>query len=300
MGAYLVDLITFDNQNCLLGCKAHVINLAAQAGIKVFSESPPPSTTLPGALMNILNDQPAAVEVKTIISRIKGLASLMKHSSQKAKAFAKITARQRGEELALITDVPTRWNSTFAMLERAYELRGCISTFSKNHNVTDQYDLEEHGWKKVKQLCDFLKLLLDATNTITPEKTVTLGLAASVYTMLLKELNDAKMSYDAQELIPAATVMINKLTGYFEAAMNKPVYLCSSILDPRTKTNMFNGPGVLAMMKHDRESIMEMFTTEARGFTSNRYNQRSQSQGRKKHIKIQHFRQKKEKNIFSQ
>ncbi|KAI7943844.1 hypothetical protein MJO28_011372 [Puccinia striiformis f. sp. tritici] len=88
-------------------------------------------------------------------------------------------------------------------------------------------------------------------------------------------LNEAKMSYEAQELIPAATAMLNKLTGYLEAAINKPVYLCSSILNPRIKTNVFNGPGVLEMMKCDKETIMEMFTTEAQRFSSDRYNQKS-------------------------
>ncbi|KAI7957295.1 hypothetical protein MJO28_004390 [Puccinia striiformis f. sp. tritici] len=186
MGSHLANLIDFDNQNCLLGCMAHVINLAAQAGIKVFSKSPPPSTALPGGLMNILNDGPTAVKVKSIISQINGLASFMKHSSQKAKLFANITARKQGEEL-----------------------------------------VEESG----PALC-FLGASPDATNTITPEDTVSLGLAALVYTLLIKTLNQAKMSYEAQELILAATAMLNKLTGYFKAAINKPVYLCSSILNP--------------------------------------------------------------------
>ncbi|KAH9470391.1 hypothetical protein Pst134EA_033339 [Puccinia striiformis f. sp. tritici] len=273
MGSHLVNLISFNNQKCLLGCMAHVINLAAQAGIKVFSESPPTPTTLPGGLINILNDGPAAVEVKMIISRIKGLASFMEHSPQKAKSFAKITGRKRGVELALLADVPTRWNSTFEMLQRASELRNCISIFCKSHNVTDQYELEEHEWEKVDQLCDFLRHLYDTTNTITTEDTVSLGLAASVYTMLIKRLNEAKMSYEAQELIPAATAMLDKLTAYYDAAMNKPVYLCSSILDPRIKTNVFNGPGVRELMKRDKESIMTMFTIEAQTFSSDHYNQ---------------------------
>ncbi|KAI7947562.1 hypothetical protein MJO28_009470 [Puccinia striiformis f. sp. tritici] len=253
---------------------AHVINLAAQAGIKVFSEPPPPPpTALPGGLMNILNDEPDAVEFKTIISRIKGLASFMKHSSQKAKSFATITCRKRRTELPLITDISTQWNSTFEMLQRASELQECILIFCKSHNLTDQYDLEEHEWKKLDQLCDFLKHLFDATNTITTEETVSLGLAALVYTMLIKRLNEAKMSYKAQELIPAADAMLNKLMGYFGAAMNKPVYLCSSILDPRIKTNVFNGPGILEIMNRDKQNIMEMFTIEAQRFSSDRYDQ---------------------------
>ncbi|KAI7934373.1 hypothetical protein MJO28_017090 [Puccinia striiformis f. sp. tritici] len=38
MGAHLSTLIPFDHKTCLLGCMAHVINLAAQAGIKSFSQ----------------------------------------------------------------------------------------------------------------------------------------------------------------------------------------------------------------------------------------------------------------------
>ncbi|KAI7955041.1 hypothetical protein MJO28_005441 [Puccinia striiformis f. sp. tritici] len=93
--------------------------------------------------------------------------------------------------------------------------------------------------------------------------------------MLIKRLNEAKMSYQAQEVMPAANTMLNKLTVYFEAAINKPVYLCSSILDPGIKTNVFNGPGIGKIMKHDKETIMEMFTIEAQQFSSNRYDQTS-------------------------
>ncbi|KAI7956795.1 hypothetical protein MJO28_003890 [Puccinia striiformis f. sp. tritici] len=81
MGIHLAEMIPFDNKNCLLGCMAHVINLTAQAGIKVFSSTPPPQTELPVDLANILHDQPPDVEVKTIISQINGLTSFLKHST---------------------------------------------------------------------------------------------------------------------------------------------------------------------------------------------------------------------------
>jgi hypothetical protein len=188
MGAHLATLIPFDNEKCLLGCMAHVINLAAQAGIKEFSQSSAPSTALPDGLMSILNDQPAPVEVKTIISRIKGFASFLKHSPQKAALFAKATIRVFGEEIHMVQDVATRWNSTFYMLKRASELQACISTFCEAHHLSDQYNLQPHEWLKLNQLCSFMGLLHDATNTISPENTVTLSLAAPVYIMMMKEL----------------------------------------------------------------------------------------------------------------
>ncbi|KNE91731.1 hypothetical protein PSTG_14888 [Puccinia striiformis f. sp. tritici PST-78] len=85
MGVHLAEMIPFNNKSCLLGCMAHVINLAAQAGIKAFSSTPPPQTELPGDLANILHDKPPNVKVKTIISRISGLTSFLKHSPTKAQ-----------------------------------------------------------------------------------------------------------------------------------------------------------------------------------------------------------------------
>ncbi|KAI7966492.1 hypothetical protein MJO29_002240 [Puccinia striiformis f. sp. tritici] len=158
MGVHLAETIPLDNENCLLGCMAHVINLAAQAGIEAFSSAPPPQTGLPGDLANILHDQPPNVEVKTIISWISGLTSFLKHSPTKAKEFATLAA---GMKL------------------------NCISVFCITHEVDEKYGLEPQLWLKLDQLCDFLAPLKDATRTITPEHSTTLGAAAPIYMMLI-------------------------------------------------------------------------------------------------------------------
>ncbi|KAI7966372.1 hypothetical protein MJO29_002120 [Puccinia striiformis f. sp. tritici] len=270
MGVHLAEMIPFDNENCLLGCMAHVINLAAQAGIKAFSSTPPPQTDLPGDLANILHDQPPDVEVKTIISRISGLTSFLKHSPTKAKEFAILAAGMK-LNVGLIKDVPTRWNSTYDMLQRASYLQKCISVFCITHEVDDKYGLEPHEWLKLDQLCDFLAPLEDATRTITPEHSTTLGAAAPIYMMLINQLNEALHKYDRQEMIPSAKEMVRKLRGYFDAAVKKPVYLCSTILDPRLKMTVFDRPGFLEMIKVNKETILENFKIEAQRFKSNRY-----------------------------
>ncbi|WAQ83187.1 hypothetical protein PtA15_3A556 [Puccinia triticina] len=72
-----------------------------------------------------------------------------------------------GKELQLISDVSTRWNSTYAMLEQAIELRDPIKYFCKKNGLAEQYSLSEYEWFKVKQLCQFLKSLDTATNAVT-------------------------------------------------------------------------------------------------------------------------------------
>jgi hypothetical protein len=186
MASHLATLIPFDNNNCRLGCMAHVINLAAQNSIKAFSN--PINISPPQGLSSILNDPPAAIDISTAISRISGLQTFLKRSPQKAAAFQDITKVILGSKLNMIADVSTRWNSTFFMLQRALKLKECIKLFCEKNDLTAKYNLQPDEWEKIQQLCDFLQPLEEATNTISPSKQVTLSLAAPVYIWLIEDL----------------------------------------------------------------------------------------------------------------
>ncbi|PLW30026.1 hypothetical protein PCANC_27493 [Puccinia coronata f. sp. avenae] len=129
-----ITILTFDNNNCRLGCMEHVINLAAQNSIKAFSN--PIDISPPQGLSSILNDPPAAIDISTAISRISGLQTFLKRSPQKAAAFQDITKAILGSKLNMIADVSTQWNSAFFMLQRALKLKECIKLFCKKNNLT--------------------------------------------------------------------------------------------------------------------------------------------------------------------
>ena len=74
------------------------------------------------------------------------------------------------------------------MLQRALKLRDWIKIFCERNDLTKKYDLQPEEWLKIQQLCDFLEPLNQATNTISPEKQVTLVLAAPVYIWLIENL----------------------------------------------------------------------------------------------------------------
>ena len=88
----------------------------------------------------------------------------------------------------MVADVSTRWNSTYFMLQRALKLWECIKIFCERNNITEKYDLQPEEWLKIQQLCDFLEPLNQETDTISPEKRVTLVLAAPVYIWLIDNL----------------------------------------------------------------------------------------------------------------
>ncbi|PLW37582.1 hypothetical protein PCANC_15274 [Puccinia coronata f. sp. avenae] len=268
MANHLPNLIAFNPKNCMLGCMAHVINLAAQAGIKAFSRQPP-LPALPGGLSSILNNQPDQLNISSIITCISGFTTFLNRSPQKASPFLEITNGTIGKRLAMVQDVATRWNSTFFMLRRAFKLRACITVFCETNNLTNKYSLTLDEWAKVKQLCSFLELLNKATEIVLPDKTTSLVLAAPVYIRLIERLNEACRTYNAQEMIPSARDMIDKLESYFYAAIEKPVYLCLMILDPRVKATLLT-PEVLQLLRLSKESIIQTFKNEAKQFTNKR------------------------------
>jgi hypothetical protein len=214
MANHLPNLISFDLKNCMLGCMAHVINLAAQAGIKAFSRQPP-LPALPGGLSSILNDQPDQLDISSIITRISGFTTFLKRSPQKASSFLEITNGIIGKRLAMVQDVATRWNSTFFMLKRASKLRACITVFCETNNLTNKYSLTLDEWAKVDQLCSFLELLNEATEVVSPDKTTSLVLAAPVYICLIERLNEVSISHNQHIIEQILTFFVkNRHVGH--------------------------------------------------------------------------------------
>lgn len=59
--------------------------------------------------------------------------------------------------------------------------------------------------------------------------------------------------------------MLIKLNDYFHSAIKKPVYLCSTLLDPRVKTSQLTSE-VLSLIGLDKVEILAIFKCEAEKF----------------------------------
>ena len=56
--------------------------------------------------------------------------------------------------------------------------------------------------------------------------------------------------------------MLSKLKDYFHSAIKKPVYLCSTILDPQLKTSQLTSD-VLSLMGLTKDKILAKFKSKA-------------------------------------
>ncbi|GBO46224.1 Zinc finger BED domain-containing protein 4 [Araneus ventricosus] len=118
-----------------LGCFAHTINL-------------------------ILKD--AQVEFSCLVEKVKSIVCPFKRSTAANSRLMECQVTSGKDAKKLIQDVPTRWNSTFYMLERFVELESCIRTTVALLDA-DLPHLTAGEWKTLQLLCKALKPFEDAT-----------------------------------------------------------------------------------------------------------------------------------------
>jgi hypothetical protein len=269
----------------LLGCMAHVINLAAHDGLNVFgcSDSDPDSereVTLDKMDLNTITDQldGADVNLKTIISRLHGLATYSRGSFQRRENFqdaidfinSQSKSKKPIQNVLLRLDVCTRWNSTYLMLKRALRLKSVCVTYCSSRGEVSKYAPSDVEWNKLKQMMRFLSPLQDVTKILCGSTYPTLSLALPIYISLIKKIHSIRSQYDSAQLIPAANEMVKKLTKYLVQALEKPAPICAMILDPRIKLGYFERNREFfashQISKVTPEDILKIFKLEAQTF----------------------------------
>lgn len=94
----------------------------------------------------------------------------------------------RPRVLGLLLDVRTRWNSTYAMLKRALDLRPAIDMYIA---LASDAQLKEDGltekeWLLLKDIMNLFKPLFLATVGLSQSKYTSLSLTLPIYMGLLK------------------------------------------------------------------------------------------------------------------
>jgi len=153
----------FNSLQHILGCVAHVINLAAKVGISALgstedhgdgeevsmakidtnSESQPNPMNI-----SLLVSPPDSTKINsnTIIKRVHGLCTWVRFLPQRRERFA-IAVHSCQPELqerkvkGLEIDFPTRWNLTYSMFQRALLLQKSCDHFCKQNSEAGRFSL---------------------------------------------------------------------------------------------------------------------------------------------------------------
>ncbi|XP_019158830.1 PREDICTED: zinc finger BED domain-containing protein RICESLEEPER 2-like [Ipomoea nil] len=193
-------------------CIAHILNLVVQDGLKFADES---------------------------VKRVRGAVRWVRNSPARLTKFREF-AELFGVEAksALHLDVPTRWNSTYIMLNTAVQYQVVFDAYERN-DPSYSADLESAptflDWCSVESLVKLLKAFYDMTVRISGSLYVTSNTFFSEISDLSCML-EAMVNSDHGTEKAMGTQMRNKFDKYWgdPEKMNSIIFF-ANILDPRDK-----------------------------------------------------------------
>ncbi|XP_074377053.1 zinc finger BED domain-containing protein RICESLEEPER 2-like [Apium graveolens] len=188
-------------------CCAHILNLIVQEGLKDMDDF--------------------VVKVRESVIYIKGSQGRKKKFRECIEQVA--LSRSKG----LCQDVPTRWNSTYIMLDSALYYRRAFSHL-KLSDSNYKHDLDDDEWDKVEGICKFLGVFYNVTKLFSGSKYPTANLyfpnVFLVQLTLIKAIEDR--NYVARSL---ATKMKPKFDKYW--AYYNTILAIAVVFNPRYKTH---------------------------------------------------------------
>ncbi|KAF6174744.1 hypothetical protein GIB67_031268 [Kingdonia uniflora] len=182
---------------------AHIINLIVKDGLSVL-----------GATLHKIRD--SCIYVKKTPQR--------KLKWKNAIDQVKITSKQ-----GICTDVSTRWNSTYLMLQRALEYKDAFARLDQRETSL-KVNPSVDEWEIARVICDCLKIFYESTKTISGTKYSTANIYFSevceIHLSLLEWLQSSNATIKSM-----AMRMMEKFEKYWSCS--SMVLAVAVVLDPR-------------------------------------------------------------------
>ena len=196
-------------------CLAHTINLAAKTGLRVQ-------------------------QVSKILAKSWDIVAYFKSNAYATFTLHKKQTLLQINELNLIQDVDTRWNSTYDMLDRLLSQTAPIhATFAETDIKRDRSVLltaDEQA--NVEELLLVLKELKTGTTIVCDKKKTSISMILPVLVKLKKSLSASENDSNMVKAVKAAALQ-NLNTRYTDENLNLHLTICS-LLDPRYKDMAFD------------------------------------------------------------
>ncbi|MBN3298412.1 ZBED4 protein, partial [Amia calva] len=199
-----------DNEHTSMQCFGHTIDLIVSEAIK--------SQRMVQNLLSI---------ARKICERV--------HRSAKAKEkLAELQKAYHLPENQLVQDVPSKWKTSFYMLERLVEQKRAIDEMSIECNFRELISCDQ--WEVIQSVCNALKPFEVACREMS-NRTATLGQVIPLIHILNRKIDmlfDETMGIDNM-LKSLKEAMVSRMS----ATLHDPRFTWATMLDPRYKTSLF-------------------------------------------------------------
>ncbi|XP_073526241.1 uncharacterized protein, partial [Phyllobates terribilis] len=224
------------NGNCInsgknlhIRCCAHIANLIVKDGLK---------------------------EQIDFIDKVRNVIKFVRSSPMRLRMFKEEALKLKiDSNCSLVSDVPTRWNYTYVMLDVALKYKQVFpridTPIDDDGNSIGHITAEE--WAKVEVIVDFLKEFYDFTNSVSGSDCVLINKVYLYIGGIVKILNEKAQSVDGI-CSSMALRMKTKCDKYWDGIEKLNVFIfIGMLLDPSCKFNML-------------KSTVESIYGEKRGF----------------------------------
>lgn len=189
--------------------------------------------------------------VQKLLAESRRLVSHFHHSSNATSMLNAQQVQQSKDNVPLrvVQDVPTRWNSTFYMLERLVKLRPHLTAVLADPVKTPKPEhrallLKEKRWATAEELIDILKPAEKATRLLSGQSYLTASCILPIV-MLLKNMAEASATKAQQDKESGLKQLCRKLSQEISGKFHlDPLDLSSfqvvaAALDPRSRSLPF-------------------------------------------------------------
>ncbi|XP_074482295.1 zinc finger BED domain-containing protein 4 [Sebastes fasciatus] len=179
-----------------------------------------------------------AIKSQRMVQNLLSIArKICERVHRSAKAKEKLSELQRVHQLPenqLIQDVPSKWRTSFFMLERLVEQKNAIDEMSIECNFREMISCDQ--WEVMLSVCNALKPFEVACREMN-NRTATLGQVIPLIHILNRKIDllfDETVGIDNM-LRSLKEAMVSKMS----ATLHDPRYTWATLLDPRYKTSLF-------------------------------------------------------------
>lgn len=179
-----------------------------------------------------------AIKSQRMVQNILSIArKICERVHRSAKAKEKLVELQRAHQLPenqLIQDVPSKWRTSFTMLERLVEQKKAIDEMSIECNFREIISCDQ--WEVMLSVCNALKPFEVAYREMS-NRTATLGQVIPLIHILNRKIDllfDETVGIDNM-LKSLKEAMVSRMS----ATLRDPRYTWATMLDPRYKTSLF-------------------------------------------------------------
>ncbi|XP_058816189.1 zinc finger BED domain-containing protein 4-like [Topomyia yanbarensis] len=188
--------------------------------------------------LNLLVQNAIASSIQGTVDKVKHIVQYFKKSSFALEKLHDMQGKLNENLLKLKQDVPTRWNSTYDMLDRV--LRNKNSVVSTLALLNIKLALNVDDWKIIEGSVEVLKVFYEVTVEISAELNVSFSKSV-VLTQIMEQRVQKFVS--AENLPPEVTMLSNNLKDglnkRFESRCKNELLSQAVILDPRFKKQGF-------------------------------------------------------------